>query len=697
MTGKQAEAMDPKAACGVGETARKDELSEGELMEEDSSPSSHSNGQDTVSDPGEAKPQHMDEIKDKADTDCPQAKRPRVEDTGCQDTEGGWEQRQHQVLEDKYVATATPSEGGHLHARQRDVVDALATIACGDGKWGKFDIQRLKTVQFQDIVLHLATGHPALGVVKTELDERWKDYRTVVVWLSMISSEFARRPERFTKLKQLTPSVTFEIKHPGSSTRVKPSLESFIMRKEDSSSSQSNTFEPNDPNEKVPDRYSYLFSLNDLTDNNFPNLSSGAVDQLGRDIGSYIGIVEWPSGEVKAAPEVVCAVEASDDRKEMLLFAIDCEMVQTSAGSEMGSDIGELGRVSVVNEDLVCVYDTYVKPASEVTDYRTRFSGLTAEILDGVETTLKDVQDKILSLLPPNAILIGHSLENDFHAMQFRHPFVIDTSLIFTPNATPTHKPGLRRLCEDLLTSSIQNSDKGHDSIEDATACMELVKLKLQKGTNCKVLFNEITTSKSPSIFTDCRLRECSTGMVDKVSVVRQFGKGCNFSAEVMTGAEAVEKSIEIIPQCKFTFVQLHSMMEYLLESGSGEDEEKVLEVADSLDSQVSLEMNLSLSLPPSSPFPLPPSYSLPSLPIYVPLSLLSLPPSVPFPSPLPPLYRTSSLDSLPSLPPSPPSLPSLPPLPSPPSLPPSLPPSPPSPLPPSLPPHSHPIDIKMM
>ena len=144
--------MDPKAASGVDETARKDELSEGELMEEDSSPSSHSNGQDTVSEPGEAKPQHMDE--DKADADGPQAKKPRVEDTGCQDTEGGWEppskkqmkkikkrrqkeKRQHQVLEDKYVATATPSEGGHLHARQRDVVDALATIACGDGKVGE--------------------------------------------------------------------------------------------------------------------------------------------------------------------------------------------------------------------------------------------------------------------------------------------------------------------------------------------------------------------------------------------------------------------------------------------------------------------------------------------------------------------------------------------------------------------------------
>ena len=75
------------------------------------------------------------------------------------------------------------------------------------------------------------------------------------------------------------------------------------------------------------------------------------------------------------------------------------------------------------------------------------------------------------------------------HAMRFRHPFVIDISCLFTPLATPTAKPGLHRLCKELLGAKIQTSNSGHDSIEDATACMKLVKLKLRKGRDCKVTF----------------------------------------------------------------------------------------------------------------------------------------------------------------------------------------------------------------
>lgn len=306
------------------------------------------------------------------------------------------------------------------------------------------------------------------------------------------------------------------------------------------------------------------------------------TDTLGRDIGSYVGVVEWPECEIKDTPEVAASVRAaegggdgSEDGQEMPMFAIDCEMVETARGSE-------LGRISIINEREECVYDTYVKPGSEVVNYRTKFSGLTEAILQDVETTLEDVQARLPSLLPPNSILIGHSLENDFHAMRFRHPFVIDTSCIFTSQATPTNKPGLRRLCKELRVAEIQNSEKGHNSVEDATACMKLVKLKLRKGPSCKITFNEI----SPSIFTECHIHGCSTAIIDKDSLVRLYGKGSHFSTEVMTDEDAVAKSAEIVPQSKFTFVQLHSM-EYLLKSESGEDGNKIAEVADNLDSLV--------------------------------------------------------------------------------------------------------------
>jgi hypothetical protein len=52
-----------------------------------------------------------------------------------------------------------------------------------------------------------------------------------------------------------------------------------------------------------------------------------------------------------------------------------------------------------------------------------RFSGITAETLAPVKTTLEDVQWHLRQLLPASAILVGHSLENDLRALHVRHPF----------------------------------------------------------------------------------------------------------------------------------------------------------------------------------------------------------------------------------------------------------------------------------
>lgn len=44
----------------------------------------------------------------------------------------------------------------------------------------------------------------------------------------------------------------------------------------------------------------------------------------------------------------------------------------------LGADGSEsaLARVSIVNQHGACVYDKYVAPGDEVTDYRTPFSGI---------------------------------------------------------------------------------------------------------------------------------------------------------------------------------------------------------------------------------------------------------------------------------------------------------------------------------
>jgi DNA polymerase III epsilon subunit-like protein len=47
-----------------------------------------------------------------------------------------------------------------------------------------------------------------------------------------------------------------------------------------------------------------------------------------------------------------------------------------------------------------------------------RWSGITPENLANITVTLEDVQERIRALLPPNAILVGHSLESDLKALK---------------------------------------------------------------------------------------------------------------------------------------------------------------------------------------------------------------------------------------------------------------------------------------
>lgn len=161
-------------------------------------------------------------------------------------------------------------------------------------------------------------------------------------------------------------------------------------------------------------------------------------------------------------------------------FGLDCEFCQAASGKV-------LTRISLVNFQDEVVFDWFVKPEEEITDYVTKYSGITAEKLEGVTTTLFDVQTEILKTVSSSDILIGHSLESDLSVMRVKHPRIVDTSLSFEHLRGPPAKPSLKWLAEKFLVKKIQTGEKtgqGHSSIEDAKACLSLIKLKLHEGAS---------------------------------------------------------------------------------------------------------------------------------------------------------------------------------------------------------------------
>lgn len=78
--------------------------------------------------------------------------------------------------------------------------------------------------------------------------------------------------------------------------------------------------------------------------------------------------------------------------------------------------------------------------------------------------------------------LVGHSLENDLSALRLAHPKVADTAVLYHHPRGPPSKPSLRWLAQKFLERTIQAGEGGHDSVEDATSCAELLRLKMQNG-----------------------------------------------------------------------------------------------------------------------------------------------------------------------------------------------------------------------
>ena len=166
------------------------------------------------------------------------------------------------------------------------------------------------------------------------------------------------------------------------------------------------------------------------------------------------GFVSSSSEEAKGYDEFMPPPPPSDGPSPCFVdaVALDCEMVMArSAGSV-------LARATLVRAPTgEVLIDTYVKPQEEVVDYVTKYSGITAEILEPIQTTLKDVQAELKRYISTNTIVIGHSLENDFKACGMKvNCKIVDTAQQYPHPAGLPAKNSLRYLALVHLGARIQ-------------------------------------------------------------------------------------------------------------------------------------------------------------------------------------------------------------------------------------------------
>ena len=220
------------------------------------------------------------------------------------------------------------------------------------------------------------------------------------------------------------------------------------------------------------------------------------------------------------------------------VISVDCEMCKAEDDSLV------LTRVSLLNWDGSVALDKLVKPSVPIKDYLTQWSGITAEMLENVTTSLQDIQQELLKLITPRTILVGHSLNSDLNALKLTHPFLVDTGILFPHPRGAPYKQSLKWLAQKYLHREVQKGGKGHDSVEDACTCLDLVKQKCEKGprwgsgdTNAESLFKRLGRSIRPKSHDEPR----AGAVIDWGDPSRGHGGQAQVSIGCKTDDEVVE------------------------------------------------------------------------------------------------------------------------------------------------------------
>jgi RNA exonuclease 1 len=153
------------------------------------------------------------------------------------------------------------------------------------------------------------------------------------------------------------------------------------------------------------------------------------------------------------------------------VVSLDCEMAYTLNGME-------LVRLTVLDAHDRQLFDVLVRPESEITDFNTRFSGITKEMFEsGTVVSFDEAIELMKFHVSRTTIIIGHGLDNDLSTLRLIHHAVVDTSLLYPHPRGRPYRLALKDLVKRETGLDVQTAGaEGHSSIEDAAAASLLVR-----------------------------------------------------------------------------------------------------------------------------------------------------------------------------------------------------------------------------
>lgn len=125
----------------------------------------------------------------------------------------------------------------------------------------------------------------------------------------------------------------------------------------------------------------------------------------------------------------------------------------------------------------------WLRPEGIISNFQTAVSGVTQALYDAHQReNLHALHHWLDRRVGPNTIIIAHAHTNDHLFIKQRpHRNTLDTQALFDHPDSPDAKCSLNYLVSTYLGALLDRSE-GHCSVDDARACIELVRYVLSHG-----------------------------------------------------------------------------------------------------------------------------------------------------------------------------------------------------------------------